>query len=420
MLENSDLGETRLSENRNFVLLSSARFISLMGDRIHGMALIWYILNRLGTGAAIGTIMIMATLPSVILGPFTGVIADRFDRRKIMLLMDSIRAVAAVSLGICVLMGIAYLPVIFAVTIILSVCNALYMPTTAALFPNLVRDEQLYRANSISSFLSSLATCIGPAVSGLIIAKFGVEGAFLINGITFILSGICEYKMVISEKLSDHALKVKDFLRRILEGFMFVKNKPAILAMLLFGMSINFFFFPCHDIILPIIIKKILNMNAEQFGIITSVFPLGLLVSTLLLQIIPQPEKKHKFMIWSMFGQAMGLILLALPITPFFFSRINEKYFLSVYIVIAFVRGLVFGFSNVPMAVVNQRIVPNEFRGRVYALQSTCYQGLIPIAYGVAGFAVDFVAPYLVVIIAGIGMGAVCLAMFRVKEIREI
>ena len=419
-MENSDITIVKLSKNRNFVLLSSARFVSLMGDRIHVMALVWYILNKLGTGAAIGTIMIMATLPSVILGPFTGAIADRFDRRKIMLLMDTVRAIAAVTLGIFVLAGMAYLPIIFAVTIILSICNALYMPTSAALFPNLVRDDQLFRANSIASFLASFATCIGPAISGLIIAKFGVEGAFIINGASFIISAICEYKMRISEKLSDHPLKVKDFLKRIAEGFSFVIHKPAILAMLLFGMSINFFFFPCHDVILPIIIKKILNMNAYQFGIIMSVFPLGMLISTLLLQFLPQPEKKHKFMLWSMFSQALGLILLALPITPFFFSKINEHYFYTIYIVIAFARGLAFGFSNVPMAVVNQRIVPNEFRGRVYALQSTCYQGLIPIAYGVAGFAIDIVPAYAVVIFAGICMGIVCLAMFKVKGIREI
>ena len=384
------------------------------------MALVWYILNKLGTGAAIGTIMIMATLPSVILGPFTGAIADRFDRRKIMLLMDTVRAIAAVTLGVFVLAGMANLPIIFSTTIVLSICNALYMPTSAALFPNLVRDDQLFRANSIASFLASFATCIGPAISGLIIAKFGVEGAFIINGASFIISAICEYKMRISEKLSDHPLKVKDFLKRIVEGFSFVIHKPAILAMLLFGMSINFFFFPCHDVILPIIIKKILNMNAYQFGIIMSVFPLGMLISTLLLQILPQPEKKHKFMLWSMFSQALGLILLVLPITPFLFSKINEHYFYTIYIVIAFARGLAFGFSNVPMAVVNQRIVPNEFRGRVYALQSTCYQGLIPIAYGVAGFAVDIVPAHAVVIFAGICMGIVCLAMFKVKGIREI
>ena len=419
-MEANDIKRMKLSENKNFVLLSSARFVSLMGDRIHSMALVWYILNKLGTGAAIGTIMIMTTLPAVILGPFTGALADRFDRRKIMLLMDSIRAFAAVTLGIFVLVGQARLSIIFAVTIVLSICNALYMPTTSALFPNLVRDDQLYQANSISSFLSSLATCVGPAVSGLIIANFGVEGAFIVNGLSFIISAGFEYKMRISEKLSDHPLKVRDFMKKIVEGFVFVKNKPAILAMLLFGMSINFFFFPCHDVILPIIIKKILSMNAKQFGVITSIFPLGLLVSTLLLQFMPQPEKKHKFMLWSMFCQSMGLILLALPIVPFFFQRINGQHFFAIYIGIAFIRGMVFGFSNVPMAVVNQRIVPNEFRGRVYALQSTCYQGLIPIAYGVAGFAVDFLPSYFVVIVAGVCMGAVCLAMFSVKEIREI
>jgi Na+/melibiose symporter-like transporter len=109
--------------NRNFMLLMAARFVSQIGDRIHFFALTWYILNKIGTGSAVGTIMIFATAPSVIMGPFTGVLADRFDRRKIMIAMDAIRAIIAVTLGYLVIRDQAALWTLYLGTGLLAMCS---------------------------------------------------------------------------------------------------------------------------------------------------------------------------------------------------------------------------------------------------------------------------------------------------------
>ncbi len=406
--------------NRSFMLLMAARFVSQIGDRIHFFALTWYILNKIGTGSAVGTIMIFATAPSVIMGPFTGVLADRFDRRKIMIAMDSARAIIAVVLGYLVMRNQAPLWSLYLGTGLLAICSAMYFPTGAAMFPNLVDDSQLLKANSMNSLLNSMAMIVGPVVGGILFGLVGTEGAFALNGTTFVFSAICEV-FIIAPKLIKHAeVKMQDFKANMVEGFKFVYRTKALLAMLFFGLVVNFFFYPVQDVIQPIIVKNILMLSAEDYGRIIAFFPGGLLISTLLIQILPQPKKKYKFMLWSMFSQSMGLILLALPILPAFMSSIAAENYFYLYCGITMLRGLAFGFSNVPMQVVNQKLIPDEFRGRVYALQGTFYQGLMPISMGIAGFMVDAVPAYAICIFAGIAMGTACLFMFKVEGIKQV
>jgi MFS transporter, DHA3 family, macrolide efflux protein len=406
--------------NRSFMLLMAGRFVSQIGDRIHFFALTWYILNKIGTGSAVGTIMIFATAPGVIMGPFTGVLADRFDRRKIMIAMDSTRAVIAIVLGYLVMREQAPLWSLYVGTGLLAMCSAMYFPTGAAMFPNLVEDSQLLKANSLNSLLNSLAMIVGPVIGGILFGLVGTEGAFALNGTTFVFSALCEV-FIIAPKLIKHAeVKMQDFKSNLVEGFKFVYHTKALLAMLLFGLVVNFFFFPIQDVIQPIIVKNIIKLSAEDYGRIVAFFPGGLLISTLLIQIFPQPKKKYKFMLWSMFSQSMGLILLALPILPAFMNSIAAENYFYLYCGITLLRGLAFGFTNVPMAVVNQKLTPDEFRGRVYALQGTFYQGLMPVSMGVAGFMVDAVPAYAICIFAGLAMGAACLFMFKVEGIKQI
>lgn len=406
--------------NRSFILLMAARFVSQIGDRIHFFALTWYILNKIGTGSAVGTIMIFATAPSVIMGPFTGVIADRFDRRKIMIAMDTVRAIIAVTLGYLVVKDQASLWTLYLGTGLLAICSAMYFPTGAAMFPNLVEESQLLKANSLNSLLNSLAMIVGPVLGGILFGLVGTEGAFALNGATFVFSALCEV-FIAAPKVVKHAeVKMQDFKENLAEGFKFVYKTKALLAMLLFGLVVNFFFFPIQDVIQPIIVKNIIKLSAEDYGKIVAFFPGGLLLSTLLIQVLPQPRKKYKFMLWSMFSQSMGLILLALPILPVFMDSIAAERYFYLYCGITLLRGLAFGFTNVPMAVVNQKLIPDEFRGRVYALQGTFYQGLMPVSMGIAGFMSDAVPAYAICTFAGLAMGAACLVMFKVEGIKQI
>ncbi len=419
-VQQEEYGIRSIYANKNFMLLTSGRFISMLGDAIHMNSMILYIIAIIGTGTAVGTIMTIAYLPSIFLGPFMGVLADRYDRRIIMILMDAIRGVIAISLGYLVYMNMAPLWVLCVGTALLAACGTLYFPASGALFPNLVHNSQLVKANSLNTLTGSLSGLIGPFLAVAVYSSFGAAGAFAVNGLTFMMSAICEVFMRTPKIVNKSGYTVKDFASNFVGGFKFVFHTKALLAMLLFGLTVNFFFFPIQDVVQPMIIKKVLLLSDDSYKIIIPFFTAGFGLSALIIQLLPKMEKKHRFMIWSMFAQAMGLILLAVPIFPGFINRFNAQEFVVIYCIILMLRGLAFGFSNVPMAVVYQMLIPDEYRGKVYALQGTFFQAAKPFGIMLIGMMIDRYPTYIITSIAGIGMAIACFIMFTVKEIKEI
>ncbi|MDF2520577.1 MAG: hypothetical protein K0R84_1205 [Clostridia bacterium] len=410
-------------QNKNFVLVMIARFVSLLGDSLHAFAVTWYIMELFGanSGGPLSMVLSLGSLPALFLSPFTGVLADRFDRKRIMVIIDLTRGGIAILLAYLVSVNQAPIWVLMVATMGLSVCGSIYNPASGALFPNLVHRSSLMKANSVATFLGTFAGIIGQPISGQMYSMVNARGAFFVNGLTFFFAAIVISFVANPQVINKVALTPKRYLNNLTEGFKFIWNSKALFAMLLFGGAVNLFFWPIHNIIQPLIGKQIMNFNPSQYSFFTMFFSVGFLASTMLLQFMPQPKKKHTFMLWNMFGQAVGLIILAIPILPFFEQyRGNVLTMLYVYITISLYRGLTHGFTNVPMQVVYQTLTPDEYRGRVTALQSTFFQSLIPVGMGLAGILVTYFNEYTISIFAGICMAIICLLMFRVKSIRDI
>lgn len=410
-----------LYTNKNFLLIMTSRFVSFLGDSVHYFALSWYIINVIGQGKVLGLLLTLSTLPAVFLGPFVGVLADRFDRRKIMITVDLIRGFLAVALGLLVSIGQAPIWVFFVVTLLLSISSTMYFPASGALFPSVVHERHLVKANSVASFLGTFTGILGPTIAGPVYGIVGPQGLFIVNGCTFFFAAVCEF--LLKPPAMEHAetTKANNYLTNLKEGLKFVYHKKALFAMLLFGGTVNFFFWPIQNIVQPIIGSKVLGFNSTMYGTMISFFPWGMLAATLLIPLLPQPKKKYKFMLWSMFVQSLGLILLAIPILPAvrpYMTNTNMVFY--IYCGILLIRGSAFGFTNVPMQVVYQTLTPNEYRGRVFALQGAFFQGLMPVSMGVAGFLVDMFPTYALCIFAGVFMGLACIYMFNVKATQDI
>lgn len=410
-------------KNKNFMLIMLARFVSLLGDSLHAFAVTWYIMELFGSksGGPLSLVLSLGSLPALFLSPFTGVLADRFDRKRIMIIVDIARGGLAIFLAYLVSINHAPLWVLLAVTMALSLCGSVYNPASGALFPNLVKRSALIKANSVATFLGTFAGIVGQPLSGQMYSIISAKGAFLMNGLSFWFAATVVSFVVNPQVINKIALTPKRYLNNLAEGFKFIWNTKALFTMLLFGGAVNLFFWPIQNIIQPLIGKQIINFSPGQYSFFTMFFPVGMLASTVLLQFLPQPKKKHTFMLWSMFSQSMGLIVLVIPILPIFAQYRGQVFtMLYVYITITLLRGLAFGLTNVPMQVVYQTLTPDEYRGRVMALQSTFWQSLIPVGMGLAGILVTYFNEYTISIFSGICMGIICLLMFRVKSIKEI
>jgi MFS family permease len=206
-----------------------------MGDWFDTIALYTIILNLTGSGRDVGLLLVARFVPSFIFGPLSGVVADRFSRRSIMIVTDLLRAV--VVLGFLFVRRADQLWIIYVLTVLQLALSTFFEPAKTAAIPSLVSDRELVAANAISSVTWSVMLTLGAAVGGVITGWFGTDVAFVLDALTFLLSGalIASVRVPKRPKRKGSKLTIGKALgiTETIEGARYVKHRPRVLAMLL-------------------------------------------------------------------------------------------------------------------------------------------------------------------------------------------
>jgi predicted MFS family arabinose efflux permease len=224
-----------LRRNRRFRNLWLGQVVSQMGDWFDTIALYTIILNLTGSGRNVGLLMVARFVPSFVFGPISGVIADRFSRRSIMILSDLLRAI--VVLGFLLVRRADQLWIIYVLTVLQLIFSTFFEPARTASVPSIVSDRELLAANAISSVTWSAMLTIGAAIGGFVAGLFGTNVAFVLDSLSFLASAafiasINFPKRPPREKTQvtlGKALGITDTV----EGVRYVKHRPRVLALLL-------------------------------------------------------------------------------------------------------------------------------------------------------------------------------------------
>jgi MFS family permease len=224
-----------LRANRDFRQLWLGQVVSQLGDWFDTIALFTLVLRLTGSGRAVGLILVARFLPSVVLGPLSGVLADRFNRRHIMIASDIARA--AVVLGFLFVRRPEHLWLLYALTILQLAFSAFFEPARSAALPSIVSPRDLVAANSISSVTWSAMLTLGAAVGGPVTGWFGTDAAFIIDSLTYLVSAFLVWRV----RLPRRAPRVKRKLTvakalgitDTVEGLGYVWRRPRVLALLL-------------------------------------------------------------------------------------------------------------------------------------------------------------------------------------------
>jgi MFS family permease len=224
-----------LRRNRGFRQLWLGQVVSQMGDWFNTIALYTIILNLTGSGRDIGLLLVARFVPSFVCGPLSGVVADRFSRRSIMILSDLLRAV--VVLGFLFVKRADQLWIIYLLTVLQLGFSTFFEPAKTAAIPSLVSERELVAANAISSVTWSVMLTLGAAIGGLITGWFGTNVAFVLDALTFALSAVL-IASVHFPKRSPREKKRLTIGRALgitetIEGAKYVKHRPRVLALLL-------------------------------------------------------------------------------------------------------------------------------------------------------------------------------------------
>jgi MFS family permease len=359
--------------------------ISLVGTWMQMTAQAWLVLQLTGSPEALGVIVALQTLPVLLLGPYGGVIADRVDKRRLMIVLQSAMGVQALALGLLTVTGVVEVWEIGLLAALLGLNNAFENPSRQSFMLELVGPEHLRNAVSLNSTTVNVARMIGPAVAGLLIASVGDGACFLINAGSFVavVASLATMDMKALTPVS-HLVRGAGQLR---EGLSYVRRTPGIAVPLVMMGVVGCLAYE-FQVTLPYMAQHGLHAGPSGFGFMTAAMGVGAVVGGLVAATRGQIGIKPLVLASALFGIPIALAAIA----P---SLALEL------VALALVGGASIGFMTTGNSTLQLRADP-EMRGRVMALWFVAFQGSTPIGGPIVGLVMGWLGAR-----AGLGLGAV-------------
>lgn len=381
-----------LLKDRNFSLLFAGNFVSRIGSTFYNFAVGWFILTLTASPLMMGLYIALGGIVELIASPLAGVFIDRLNKVRILYVTDFIR-------GLTVLIGGALIfsvqsdsqliLLLYGVTVILALNNALFFPANSTLIPEIVADQQLTQANAFFSLINSFQTIIGILLAGLLYGLLGIELIFIINGISFILSAISEM-FIRTHYEKPTSTQKPSFRHDFKEGVRYIRDKTGLLPFVTAVLFLNFAFAPFFANALPYLYNLALNQEALQLAIANIIFSSGMVVGGLLVgalgvKITVANSMKRGLVLTIFMGFWLSVIMILAVNTRFSYMAFSIIFLPSL-----FILAISNMFVNIPFGTGLARAIQPEVRGRVFAIVNTLTAGLIPISYLLAGLVLEY------------------------------
>jgi len=363
--------------NLNFFLLWQGRLVSVVGDIVYEIALGFWILAVTGSTTLMGTLMAATVLPRVIISPFAGVWVDRSDRKWLLVLMDLVRGILVILVGIAAITGHIQIWMVFVTGVILGICGAFFGIAVGSAIPDIVPKTHIVKANSAFSLVSTGAGIVGSSAGGFLYKLLGAPLMFLINGISYIISGFAEVFVKIPQV--QHQKKESHFFEDLRSGFSFVWNEKGIRYIMLIATVLNFFVSMGFMLLIPLF-QRTKYLGPGLYGILMGTFAGGLFLGVLLTSTI-NIKPSNRFFVFFWCSIVFSTMFVVIPLYLYF----------PLMLVLSFVAGTTNAILNVLFSSILQLTVPQDKRGRVFGLLDTLSQGLTPLSYAVGGILAGFI-----------------------------
>lgn len=392
-------------KRKNVALLVAGSLVSYMGTLLQNFALSLYVLKMTGSGAQFASVLTVAMLPRIILGPFMGVFADRFDRKKTIVGLDFLSgiivALGAVSYGFS---GELSMGMIYFMQLALTVISVLFEPTITSVMPSLIEKHELIEVNSVKSVLKTLTEFTAPILGGLLLGFTNIGVIMVFNALSFISSAISESFIDIPKRAPHkEALSVKTFFKDFAEGFRFAKNDRVIMAIIFAGIILNFSLGGLFEVGFAYVLKEVLLVSDSAFGMFMSVVLLGMLLAPFAMSSIFKKIETTTFMAlsFSLAGIITGLMgVIIFAATQQVFSSWIIPYTLMA--ILAIIMIVFIGACNIVIGTMMQQKVPIEMMGRVSAMLGALITAAMPFGQMLVGVGLDYLNPGLTFGIGGV------------------
>jgi len=356
---------------RDFRLLWSAQLVSTIGTALTDLAAGILVFRLTGSALSVGLMFMATSIPTLFIGLIAGVFVDRYDRRKIMVIADVLRAAIAFSIPFLIGLNIALL--YLAVAAVSSI-SQFFNPANDAVLPEVASDEELAAANSWIMISSFGSTSIGFALSGLLATAFDIRWAFWLDALTFLFSAGCLVFVRVGKIQAEGDTSVSVVIANLKEGVATLAGTPLLRSLFLAAVPVYLSFGLWNVLLLPFAIKA-LHATEFEYGLQEGVTSAGFVIGSLLMARFADRYREGSWIVVATI--AMGIV--------------GILYGTSTSIVIAIVLVTISGFFNAPASisrrVLMQRNTPRELRGRVFSAFAVARDVVFLVGIALAGLA---------------------------------
>ncbi len=384
-----------LRNNRNYRNLWIGQVVSEIGDHFNNIAVFSLAMETTGSGLVVTGIMLSRAIPAVMAAPLAGVLLDRFDRKRIMLASDLVRAVVALAFVLTVHHRQSW--VLYILSAMLMLASPFFTSGRTSILPTLATKEELHTASSLTQTTQWTTLTIGTLAAGLTAASVGYRWAFVLNSLSFLVSATCIWQLRIKGGFRSKREEVDE--DRVVrpwheykEGLLYMKASPLILGISLVGVGWATGG-GAAQILFTLFGEQVFHRGAAGIGIIWSCAGVGLLVGGTIGHYL------GKRLSFENYKRTISICYVLHGATYVLFSQMRQFWLALFFIALSRASVAISSVLNVSKLV---RHVPDEFRGRVFSTTESMVWSTMMLSMGLAGIASGYAGPRSIGLVAGV------------------
>ncbi|GEK34232.1 MFS transporter [Kurthia sibirica] len=404
-----------IKANRNLITFFVSKMLTSLGFTVFSFGISLYILALTGSALSFATNIVFNVLPRALAAPFAGYVADRFSKKKIVILSMTGITLSVVSLIVYTALYGMSVYAIYTITAIFSTIGAFNGVAFSSAIPSLVGKNRIQKAMSFNQISYSIGGIGGPVIGGMLYGFVSMQVFLIIMASAYFIALLLEASMNFTLFEVPLTKKKESMSESMKQGWAYLQTQPIVKSLLWMNLSLNFFASAISVGVVFILVEK-LDIASNYIGMIQGCGAVGMLIASIYLSMKRQMDHAIPFIKKSALGVCFFMALLALPL---FFDFTQSMYFLYYSALLLCLSAMTI-CTNTPIGVMIQKYVDDEYRGRVFGIIETISIGSGPIGALLFGLLFDFVDARILLIIVAVSLASLLLLFMSKIEKRLV
>jgi MFS family permease len=404
------------NSKNNFILLTASRLISTLGSYIFSFALSLYVLDITGSAAIFSAVLALSFIPGVLVNLFGGVLVDRHDKKKIIILSDALSGIVMLFFILSLKINPVSIAAIIIFDIFISILQSYNNLAILAALPNIVSDKNLVQANSVIQVIPTLLMIIGPVLGAILYNRIGIQQITILNAFSFFLSAIL-ILFIIPDKQQQQMEKglKNNYYLDLKEAIQYLKHNYLLRFVMFIAVIINLISSPMILLVMPFINYRIIKISGLQLSFIEAAWGIGGMLGGIYLSMKKNTDRLIRNLFMLLIAQSALMILWAFPAFPALIE-INKNTITLIFCILLITIGLLNMILYVPVFTYFQQQTPAHLRGKILGFINASCLLAIPVGMWVFGMLLEAVPWYYVTSVSGLVMVLFCFFSGRNKH----